>query len=205
MVKDNLTEGIKTTLITNISFTRDGREYLVKLNLDDAAIMEGDFVIEVTASVTERNKHKYEESLTLTLDFERMHGAISHKGEPLHEFDLHDLPFPSNINGSESPEGMETGDEGADDPVAEYIEKSIGHHIHEIIEAMPVPDPILGCALKAGISSALGQSLVCNEMVGSDGTKRQRFWRIARCLREHVAGIFTTVLWRAARCMVMLV
>lgn len=190
--------------ITTISFTREGREYFVKLNLDDAAIMAGDFVIEVNASVKDQQGRLIEESLTLKLDFEKMHGVILRQGEVWYEFDFQDLPFPPNVNGSESPEGMEIGNEEANDHIAEFVEESIGQQIHHLIDAMPVPDPLLGCALKAGISSALGQSLVCNELVGGEGTRRQRCWRIARCLREHIGGIFTTALWRAARCMATL-
>lgn len=190
--------------ITTISFSREGREYIIKLNFDDAAIMEETFVIEVNASVKDQQGNSYEESLNLKLDFENWSGQILHKDSILHEFNLKNLPFPHNINGTESPEGMEIGEEGARDQIAEFIEKSIGEHILTVIEGMPVPDPFLGCALKAGISSALGQSLVCNELVGSKGTRKQRFWRIARCLREHVGGIFTTTLWRAVRCMATL-
>lgn len=191
--------------INTISFTREGREYIVKLNLDDAAIMEESFVIEVNASVTDKEGNSYEESLSLNLDFETWQGQIIHNESVLHEFDLRNIPFPNNINGTESPEGMEIGEEGASDMVAEFVDESIGDHILDVINAMPVPDPILGCALKAGISSALGQALVCNEYVGGDGTKKQRFWKIARCMREYAGGIFTTTLWRAARCMVTLV
>jgi hypothetical protein len=99
---------------------------------------------------------------------------------------------------------MEGGPETDADDVAALVEEGIGRRVANLVDLMPVPDPILGCALKAGISSVIGQTLTCNEMVGGDGSRRQRTWRIVRCLHDHIGGLITRTLWRAARCMVLL-
>ncbi|MCH8805115.1 MAG: hypothetical protein IH986_03395 [Planctomycetes bacterium] len=188
--------------ITTISFTRDGRRYNVGVDLDDRAIMDGKLALQVSAKVTDSEGHSFEEFVTLELDLEKGMGKIFRKSadDPWCVFPLPNVGDIINQDGVEAPPGMETGDPEEGDAIANFVEERIGERVCELIGLWPVPDPILGCALKAGISSALGQTLTCNKIVSSEGTAPQRVWRVVRCLRDHVGGIFTCTLWRTGRC-----
>jgi hypothetical protein len=71
--------------------------------------------------------------------------------------------------------------------------------VEEIIAAIPVPDPILGCMLKAGVSATIGQAVTCNQHARRDGF-RQRVREIAACLIDNAGGIFSRAAWRLSRC-----
>lgn len=194
--------------ITIVSFTHNRRRYEVQVNVDYRAIMMGDkLVLEVTAKVTDEDGTSTELGVTLEIDLREGRGRILNGGEEWHEFALADLVIGIDDSGGERVPAMDgNGDAREDqhDAVADFVDEHCDSWIEGLIAAMPVPEPILCCALKAGISSTLGQTIACNEFVGSDGTVRQRAWRIVRCLGDHIGGIFSRTLWRAARCMVSL-
>jgi len=185
--------------LTTITFSRDDLRYEIAIDLDDAAIVRNRLSFQVTASVTNERGRRHQETLLLEVDLAEGLGKIygPDQNDPWYEFRLDAVPVLIEA-------GVEAVPIEGFDGVANFIHEGIGHRIAELIDLMPAPDPILGCALKAGISSILGQTLACNEIVGREGGLRQRVREIVRCLREHVGGIFTRALWRAARCMVTL-
>lgn len=189
--------------IKTITFTRDGKRYDVQISLDDQAIMNDRLTFEVSAKVTPPDGPPFEKALALELDLVNRRGAILDGDERLHEFEFSDVDVRMS-DGVETPGGMNKDSGLGTDAVGDFVGESIGRQIEAIIEAMPVPDPILGCALKAGISSTLGQALTCNEMVGPDGPMRRRLWAIARCMADHGGGLLTRTLWRGLRCMASL-
>ena len=73
--------------------------------------------------------------------------------------------------------------------------------LEQFLASIPVPDPLLGCAIKAGISSLIGQAIKCRREVESAG-----LWRsmqvFARCMRDHFGDIGRTALKRAFGCMI---
>lgn len=191
--------------ITTVSFTHDRRRYEVQLNVDYRAIMMGDkLVLEVTAKVTDADGTSAEQGVTLEFDLGEGRGRILNGGELWHEFALADVLVKIDDSDDETVPAMDGyGDAPEDQPdtVADFVSEHCDPFILKLIDAVPAFDPIFGCALKAGISSTLGQTIACNEIVGSDGPVRQRAWRIIRCLGGHIGGIFSHTLWRAVRCM----
>jgi hypothetical protein len=193
--------------LTNISFARDGRHYELALDFDDEAVVADRLVLQVKARVTdERDRSSAEESLTLEIDLGEGRGRVLQRGEEWYAFSLGEVPVTMNSQQEETIPGIENDvpPGGVADPVGEFVESGIAGQVEALIEALPVPDPFLGCALKAGISSALGQTLVCNERVGSGLPRGEKVRGVMGCLREHIGGIFSRALWRAARCMVRL-
>ena len=188
--------------LTTISFAKDRRRYDVEIRFDDGAIMEDLLVFEVEARVTDEDERSFSQTLIVELDFEARRGRILHEGEEWYSFSLSDIPVRINPEGEETPQGIvdDTSEGASADGVADFVEEGIGGQVARLIEGVPVPDPVLGCALKAGVSSVIGQALACNEIAGSDGGTRERLGRIVGCIRQHVGSIFSRMLWRAARC-----
>jgi len=75
-----------------------------------------------------------------------------------------------------------------------------GGAIEQFIQRIPVPDPILGCALKAGISALIGQAIACRREVESTGLWKKMEAFVA-CMRRHLGNISRTALRRAFGCM----
>lgn len=73
----------------------------------------------------------------------------------------------------------------------------------EFIQALPAllfgGDPILGCAVKASLSSIIGQAIDCCRSL-EDGTR----WRVVseylRCMAQHFGKISRVAMFRAFRC-----
>lgn len=73
--------------------------------------------------------------------------------------------------------------------------------LERFLQSIPVPDPILGCALKAGVSSLIGQAIKCRTEM-----ERAGFWgrisEFAGCMRNHFGAIGRTALRRTFGCMI---
>jgi hypothetical protein len=191
--------------LSEISFTAGDRRYELTLGVDVGALQQSELHLDVTATVSGEGVEPFEETLTVEIRPLERRGRVLAGDRVIHEFDY--AQFDVRINqGAESPPGMEYDyDDGPQiDKVAEAVESGLGDYVAGLIDAMPVPDPIFGCLLKAGISSTIGQAIACTEVVGLEGAVRQVVWRLARCMRDHIGGILTRTLWRTARCIVTL-
>ncbi|WP_417488619.1 hypothetical protein [Maricaulis sp.] len=71
------------------------------------------------------------------------------------------------------------------------------------IDAIPVPDPLIGCVLRAGIATAVGQAVACNEQVGGGGPLHERVQSVLGCLRGNGLRILGRTAARALRCMLL--
>jgi hypothetical protein len=82
----------------------------------------------------------------------------------------------------------------------ELIDKP-NSEIEAFLQSIPVPDPILGCAIKAGVSAIIGQAQDCiNSCI-----LRERWGKIqefAECMRGHIGSIGGKALRRAFGCMI---
>ena len=86
----------------------------------------------------------------------------------------------------------------------ERLEGNTQLPLEEALQAIPVPDPVFGCMLKAGLTTTLGQTMKCYDQVkgASGGFRRVR--RVFVCLAENGVGMIWTATSRSLRCMAML-
>lgn len=158
--------------LTDLSFKIAGSTYKLKLDFDDAALMEDTIAFDVTA---ERVDGKLPNQ-TIDARVEIMPGTdtivIYIAGEEVFRTDVFD--------------------HGAT-PAEQFI------------QAIPAAtfggDPILGCAVKAGLSSIIGQAIDCCRSLEANGR-----WRIVaeylRCMAQNFSKMSRIAMFRAFRCIV---
>ncbi len=189
--------------LTTIRFSTDDYRYEVKIDFDDKAIMKDQLSFDVTATVTNNEGKTHSEKLSVELDYNKNTGTIVSKGIELYSFSLYDISAGiDSETGDERIPGMD-GSRPINDQVFDNINAGIGEAVAEMINAIPVPDPFLGCLLKAGISSVIGQAITCNELREQYGEGR-RINQVFRCMKKHVKGIGLRTLRRALVCMAKL-
>lgn len=189
--------------LTTIRFSRENTVYEVDIDFDDEAIIEDVVAFDVIARVTNSDGISHSETLRVELNLNEFTGRILVSERELHQFSFGDMSTRMDAQtGDEIIPGMD-GEKELDDNVYDNIQHGIGEAVGEMINAMPVPDPFLGCLIKASISSIVGQVITCNELRKNYGTGN-RYKQILRCLGEHAKGIALRTIWRAARCILRL-
>ena len=184
-----------------LSFRRGEARIELDIGLDESAALDGAVIaFEVTATLHEPGRHPYTQTMTVEIDIATNRGVVKWNDADIYKFDLSQLP--TLLDGEE--ERIPDVDAGEADAIGEAVEKGMGEKIGEMIDAMPVPEPFFGCALKAGISSVIGQTLACNEKAGGPGGPRQRARRIFKCLLKNSGGILWKTAWRYALCVARL-
>jgi len=194
--------------LTGVSFTRDELRYDLDIEFDDEAIMDATLAFEVTARVTNPEGQSEEASLRLELDMDNQIGRILHEDDVWHTFMFNAAEAIQDNEGAEQPPGLvgDVQNDGGGDALSEFVEAGIGSHVEALLEAMPAGDPIFGCLLKAGVSSTLGQALICNEQTRqlNVATIVERLRRILGCMGDRAGKIVTRAMWRTFRCMARL-
>jgi hypothetical protein len=190
--------------LTRLSFDHEGAQYQVELSLDDAALMDDVLACDVEAQVTDRDGRSHSETIRAEVDFRGEEVRVIHREKTIQVWSLSALSQLVRSNDGEEvipgQRGLDSSQVGAD-PLAEQVSASLGAQLVVILGEMPAPDPII-CLVKAGLSSMIGQAIVCNESLGAETEAVGRRVRaIGRCLREHVRGILGRSLWRTARCL----
>lgn len=134
----------------NTRFVQADIEYELDLNVDDAAIMDDALAIEVTARrrPVGGSGGWQEETLRAEFDWEEQEVRIKRRDVLVHTFDIRRLMEIENPD--HTPDG-DLFDEG----VGELSEA-----VETCITAFPT-DPFVGCLLKAGLSTAIGQAIRC--------------------------------------------
>lgn len=183
--------------LTSLSFTHKGNRYRLEFDLDDAAIMANQIAVDVTAKVTDANGREFAKTLTVALDFDKLEGQVLDGDKLLKKFDL-------GVLYKKLPDWDEYGPNNDDavDEFGEQVNDSLGDIVEEAISSIPVPDPIFGCLIKAGISATIGQAITCHGRINSQRIEGliRRTRAIAGCLIQNAGGIFTRAVWRAAKC-----
>ncbi|WP_417485465.1 hypothetical protein [Maricaulis salignorans] len=103
-------------------------------------------------------------------------------------------------------DGLMPGDEGELDGYWNTIVEASSANAEAVaaaIDAIPVPDPLIGCVLRAGIATVVGQAVACNEQVGGGGELYARVRAVLGCLRGNGLRILGRTTTRTLRCMVM--
>jgi hypothetical protein len=101
-------------------------------------------------------------------------------------------------------------DKDSENVINNFKESKFDSFLENGIYALPVPDPLLGCILKSGITSTIGQVIRCNNSVllSRDGDAQlpaaERVRLILRCLQANAGQIMKKAFWRTLRCWVTL-
>ena len=187
--------------LTTMRFTQGDISYEVNIDFDDEGIVENLLAFDVIAKLIDKKGHSYSATLRIAINLDEFSGRIFLGEKELHKFSFGDMNV--RMDGHTRDEiipGLD-GDGKFVDSVYDNIQEGIGNAVAEIIDGMPVPDPVFGCLIKASISSIVGQVITCNELRGNYG-KGKRYRQILRCLGEHTKGIAFRSIYRAARCMI---
>lgn len=72
--------------------------------------------------------------------------------------------------------------------------------ISQLIDAIPAGDPFLGCLLRAGVSTFVGQVVKCTFAASDAEGWRQTVRQVLACLRRNGVRMLVRTALRAARC-----
>lgn len=181
--------------------THGNCQYKIEATLDDAALMDDEASIDIIASVRRKVGNVWRDwedsNITLKVNLREQVVEVHHDGKVIGK-----IPLNSEVPDAESFEGHDLDIEAED----QALEQAFEHvALEEIIQAMPVPDPILGCLIKGAVSTVVGQTIRCWR---SARDYKENFAQMARsiagCLREYGIRMAITFAYRAGKCAVML-
>ena len=178
-------------------FDPDGNRYILDLAFDDAAMMEDSLAVSVNVTRLPASggpPDYVEAKVTLDLAEEMIIVAMPGVDEfriPLYHSEL--------VAEAETEDGFEM------DQFWQTATNASGREDlwETIIEYMPAGDPLLGCVVKAGVSTSVGQIIACNAEVERSGD-RPRLKAILRCLRSNGVSMLRRAAVRTFKCWIRL-
>ncbi len=181
--------------------THGTRQYKIEATLDDAALMNDEASIDIVASVRRKFDNRWGEwedsNISLKVNPREQVVEIHHDGKLIGKISLN-----SKVPEAEDFEGNDLDIEAEDQALEEAFEYVA---LEEIIQALPVPDPILGCLIKGAVSTVVGQTIRCWRNARE---YEENFAQLARniggCLREYGIRMAITFAYRAGKCAAML-
>lgn len=178
--------------MTGYRIKRGDSEYEIDIDFKDAAIMEEQIEFEITArSRSLPDGDWLESSASVRMVFEEF-GPVA----LVQIGDSEEI----RINLAQVDMGLYTSFEEAWQKVLDACD---GNALEQAIQAIP-GDPVLGCLIKAGISTTVGQTMRCyNECSGVEALRR-RIRATIKCLGDNFVGMIFTATTRAFKCMILL-
>jgi hypothetical protein len=184
-----------------------GQIYEIELSIDRLAALRNSLSVEIVARRRSSDDAAGQEiSATVTLDMEGHRLMLEMEGEEVGAIPL-DGNLVSEADLDEVPDAAEGFTGRAWAAVRDNLLSDDGTPagtVEEIIQALPVFDPVLGCLLKGGISATAGQIIRCYEEADFVDQMTQRLRLTAYCLGRNAWGVLARASWRAARCMATL-
>jgi hypothetical protein len=169
-------------------FIKGDHEYNLDVSIDDEALVKDSLSFAVTAQYRHL-KEDHWQTVTVSLDYDFGENQITATFDGIAvPITLSLKPFIDEVKSI----------------VADAITPGLDRAIERIIQGVPVPDPIFGCLLKAGISTLVGQLLRCLQQIREVPTFGQRVRETARCLRHNGIAMLSTAARRTFMCMVTL-
>ena len=176
---------------------RDGNQYTLIIAYNEDAIMENMISTNITAVKTDAitgKKTQVEADVELLphlnlvrIKFPAADPIKIQIGETalLYDDDIRDFNDPTESDG--------------------FLQRIIGDNssIEEILSHIPAGDPLLGCLLKAGIVTTLGQVIKCHhktQLNGADERLRKKIWNIIRCLGANSQTMLAKASLRTVKC-----
>lgn len=172
--------------------TRGDAQYELDLGFNDSAIMEERVEFEITARSRRSDKTEWEEH-TATVSFElgdgRALAIVNIEGHGSFEVDLSEIDISPYTPFEDAWEMIKNACEG------DAIEQAI----------LAIPgDPVIGCLIKAGVSTSIGQTMSCYREAEYAKSTRMRIKRTIECLGDNLLSMVFTATARTLKCMVML-
>ncbi|CAN0253102.1 unnamed protein product, partial [Chrysoparadoxa australica] len=177
-----------STINQTIIRAKDGREYYLQFELEDAALMDGRVPIVVEAIALHPYGAEGSPRIkgTATLDLERGENGVITVELEGHE--IIEIPVPS-VRFDDDDFDF-TNYEDRSEPLFDFLaDNSLAHQAGRLAEAFPVGGEPLACVLKAGITTSIGQLIQCNYDVRRNAkedwkkfSKRRKGWRMLKCL-----------------------
>lgn len=181
--------------ITSHKLSKDGIDYEFELGFDDAALMDDAIVFDIVARRHDpQSDQRHEVPAQVKVDLTEMVATVSIEGTNIGRIRLADLNIPAEWAGDEAWSAIEGAWEGIGDHLS----------VDQVIQNVPVPDPIFGCILKSGISTTVGQTLRCRNEAIQTEEWRPYIRQILRCLSRNGTSMFLTALSRTFFCMATL-
>lgn len=173
---------------------RENNTYSLELDLDDAAMMEDAVSITITGTKTfagTKTNLSVEFSVTLETREKPWQIVIRHGDTVVGTIPLPEFGPPEDVaHGAPPDEAWNHLLSLLDNPDA----------LEHAIASIPAVDPILGCLIKAAVSTTVGQVLRCYGEHRKLADWRAITRNVIRCLGAHSARILMTAIWRTGKC-----
>ncbi len=178
---------------------RGKHEYKIEIALDHDALLENQLRTSVTGAVRRIGDEEWDEvTYDIEVDFKTEMLLVKYGGETVAT-----VPLGLSLADSIEPGGEDIDVEADDDVISGALETIGGTDLAEhILQALPVPDPFLGCLLKSAISTTVGQIVRCWNAQQTKRPLKYVVRQMAECLGAHKWGMVATFLVRSGRCMV---
>ena len=155
--------------ITNLEFDHEGSTYSLNIDFDDSAIVEDTIAFDVSAAKTGGNSPAINLTARVEIHPPKDEVIIFIGDEEVFRFGVFEH------------------------------DQSSAEQLIDRIPAEILLDPIIGCAVKAGVSAVVGQGIECCRNLEANLR-----WRIVTeymgCMRENFGSISKTAVYRAFRC-----
>lgn len=171
----------------------EGNKYTLKLEFDDAALMEDAVSVDITGTKEAAGSAPIEVVFNVTLEIGKRRRIVISHGDA--EIGVIELPPDGVISDIELPE---VPLDQAWDRLKELLDRP--ELLEEIVQALPAGDPVFGCLIKAGISTSVGQVLRCYQDHRDNPDRRAIAFNVLHCLGAHSARMIMTAIWRTGRC-----
>lgn len=177
---------------------RTGIEYEYELEIDfkDQAVMDNRLETEVIAKRRPTGTTEWQKiTATVQYEHERHEIRIEIQGGEFLRIDTSN--FDSAIQA-----GLDVAIEQVEQVFSELTGVSIAHSVETLIQYIPLPDPVFGCLLKAGLSTVVGQLAKC--IYSTREIRERRIRATFRCLGDHGMDMLSTAARRTLWCMIRL-
>lgn len=155
--------------LTHLEFDHEGHSYLIELSVDDSAMMQNVLTFDVTA--TRKEEDAPELALAARVEIHPLESMI--------------IIFVNNKEVSR----LSIFDN------SEYYLEALIDNIPQIF----LVDPVIGCALKAGVSSVVGRAVECAHALEDNGAWKN-ITTYFGCMSSKFTDISKKTLYRTFRC-----
>jgi hypothetical protein len=180
---------------------RGSTEYRIEISLDYEALLQSEIHTSVTGAVRRVGDEKWDEvTYDIDVDLKAKQVVVKYGDKTVATF-----PLGLSLPESPDPDGEDIDievDDGIIDgaiQVAHSLDLSVAEHL---LQALPVPDPFLGCLLKSAITTTVGQIIRCWNSQKIRKPLKYLASQMAECLGAHKWAMFATFMARSGRCMV---
>ncbi|WP_152527671.1 MULTISPECIES: hypothetical protein [unclassified Afipia] len=177
----------------------EGNTYSLEMDLDDAAMMED----AVSVAITGKKEYAVTKT-TISVEFS-VTLETSEKPKPWKIVIRHGDMVVGTIPLPEFGPPEDVAYDALPDEAWNHLSDLVDNPnaLEHAIAAIPAGDPILGCLIKAAVSTSVGQILRCYKEHRESPDWRAVTRKVLRCLGAHSARMLMTAIWRTGKCAVL--